>query len=1061
MYVLTWEGLGQEFERDLLAQSESASEEETKYQRILETIKSELQLKFTDPNDPGLYRRRLRLRELFKAAPPSKAQALYDQLQRKDDPLAQLFHYRLATATRNEMLGILSQIISAPRPQAPRPTLPPAPQPTPSTETIPFGLTVVDENDKNLSGEKYVIYQNGKKVEEGVLNNGQAFFTKINKSKPFKFEVEGRVCAITEGAVLLTDEPGVEYGGTFFDWSIADDQREAKANTFWKEYGRERFKRPDGPSSFWQHDHITRRSIQIRKKYLNEIPKRAVVIKAIPVQIRVGPLVRYTSHDTAVIWVELETPGLVRVIYKRSHSQSGYEGIAHSATVRVGGRHYAAVSISGLSEDTTYNYTLELAPLPAEGRIPVEESDFTKVFPQLSKPILDNTKKQLRVCSVDNNEWLSFCTLRQRYDQYLRFAYGSCQNLSKPGPDALEAFGIALDKTPRHNWPSFLLLCGDQIYADDIATEQGQAITKQRFGARNPGPQDRDEISDGAWAGRFAHRFLGVSVKKIQAEAKTINTFRNQLDQLQKQINQTRSIESARKMAKLSDAYHEFMELSALRSPVNGLYVAANAEILPGRFRYLVRNHLLWKIPVDKKDIPILTQFGLRNQDGSRYRSAGGGEIRAADFAEYAYLYEMTWATPKPVRQVLANLPTFMVFDDHEIADDWNFNNNWVEIIHTDKDPWQYWPKTIADGLAAYWIYQGWGNLAPSKWSNDPRTKILLDARSKGIDALVELRKLILKQAVKPPSKLDWHYELPISPLFMVLDLRTKRILDPKDDARSQIMDPGQFRWLQERLERTSQPAAFVVSSVPFLLTELMMIGQELTTKWDLEKMRRDWDIEHWPADMSWVKFRDILQHLTNRRRKDPNFPLKTIVALSGDVHFSYNMLGYLTQTVPKEMRYKFHSRIAHDTGRGTFLGEPKVALFPELLNLVCSGLRNRPDERKKRNIERANRASSNRFSFRGMEIIRGGFEQRKEAVVTDYNIALVEVWFVEEPKRSGKLQFVLQEDYFMVGSSKEMKSAGKFIYETTDQFDLYKPPSTWGLSRLTEPPQLNSHANI
>jgi hypothetical protein len=45
--------------------------------------------------------------------PPSKAKDLYDQLQRRDDPLGQLFRYRLATATRNELLDILSKKPSA------------------------------------------------------------------------------------------------------------------------------------------------------------------------------------------------------------------------------------------------------------------------------------------------------------------------------------------------------------------------------------------------------------------------------------------------------------------------------------------------------------------------------------------------------------------------------------------------------------------------------------------------------------------------------------------------------------------------------------------------------------------------------------------------------------------------------------------------------------------------------------------------------------------------------------------------------------------------------------
>jgi len=32
----------------------------------------------------------------------------------------------------------------------------------------------------------------------------------------------GRVCSIKEGAVLIADDPGIQYGGTVVDWSEAD-----------------------------------------------------------------------------------------------------------------------------------------------------------------------------------------------------------------------------------------------------------------------------------------------------------------------------------------------------------------------------------------------------------------------------------------------------------------------------------------------------------------------------------------------------------------------------------------------------------------------------------------------------------------------------------------------------------------------------------------------------------------------------------------------------------------------------------------------------------------------
>lgn len=79
---------------------------------IVERIRQELNLQFVNPNHPGLHERRLRLRNLFKSVPASRAKELHARLgtSRTPDSLSQLFHGRLATETRNELLTILAAI---------------------------------------------------------------------------------------------------------------------------------------------------------------------------------------------------------------------------------------------------------------------------------------------------------------------------------------------------------------------------------------------------------------------------------------------------------------------------------------------------------------------------------------------------------------------------------------------------------------------------------------------------------------------------------------------------------------------------------------------------------------------------------------------------------------------------------------------------------------------------------------------------------------------------------------------------------------------------------------
>jgi len=52
------------------------------------------------------------------------------------------------------------------------------------------------------------------------------------------------------------------------------------------------------------------------------------------------------------------------------------------------------------------------------------------------------------------------------------------------------------------------------------------------------------------------------------------------------------------------------------------------------------------------------------------------GEV-VADFEEYARLYQDAWGDPA-IRWLLSTVPSAMIFDDHEVGDDWNVSAAWV-----------------------------------------------------------------------------------------------------------------------------------------------------------------------------------------------------------------------------------------------------------------------------------------------------------------------------------------------------------------------------------------------
>jgi hypothetical protein len=873
-------------------------------------------------------------------------------------------------------------------------------------------LVVVDERLQPLRAGEYAFHQ-GEQREHGQLDaNGRASFGAVDPSRPFVFEVRDRVCVIRTGACFDPDDPKIEYGGTWFDWTLVRDDKRADTD-FWPIYHREMdlVVRP-GIDRFAQHEHITRRPIRIARPFLARLGE--VRIRATPVQVRVGPFVRYTDHERATIWLETETPAMVHVRCRRAGAAA--ESSRYAATVRVGGRHFAAVELDGLAADAFHEYTFELAPLPASGAIPVAQQDLAAAFPELTPAVDRAMDEQVAAASLDQHGWLTFRTLRRVYDDGLRFATGSCRMYpgdqhdgKSSGPDMLHGLGDWLRATPKDKWPHFSFFCGDQIYSDEMGDDHGRMLISGRFAARIPGPADpaaagRERLVDGAWAGRFAHRFapyVEPGVKQVEAvrsglaqldriharypDIKGIYLEYPDADPRERLKWRHRMLEGRRRntgATREASDERDAREAVALLPVVDRLQISSEPfrafvshweagfgialRRNPTANRYLCRNLLLWSIPDFEHQLPTVAEHGsttvVRAPDQHGHPSANGGK-HAADFAEYAYLYERSWTSSRSVRVLLAQVPTFLMFDDHELTDDWNFDVSWVRMLHNPKDDLRMWPKTLTDALAAYWVYQGWGNKAPSQWKNDPRAAALADAQRDGIDALPRLRTCIHDACFRnAPSQdasaayqsglgLEWHYRLPFDPPFLVPDCRSRRRMVPADEKlrvidhhvsanapKSQTIDDAQIAWLREILvdRWRGGPVAFIATSTPLLMQKKvmrMMVAPEIAARaWAggtdvasilavvgdstalgtgsdalLHLFRRRKDLEHAIRDKTW---RDLWALADAMRRA--NSPVKTLVVVSGDVHHNYSMTANLPGA-----------------------GRPR----PELLQITCSGL--------------------------------------------------------------------------------------------------------------------------
>ncbi len=78
------------------------------------------------------------------------------------------------------------------------------------------------------------------------------------------------------------------------------------------------------------------------------------------------------------------------------------------------------------------------------------------------------------------------------------------------------------------------------------------------------------------------------------------------------------------------------------------------------------------------------------------------------DFEEYTWLYHESWQDPL-IRWLFSTVSLSMVWDDHDMSDDWNISRSW----HDEMDGKHWWHERAVGGIMSYWIYQHIGNLSP------------------------------------------------------------------------------------------------------------------------------------------------------------------------------------------------------------------------------------------------------------------------------------------------------------------------------------------------------------
>jgi len=256
-------------------------------------------------------------------------------------------------------------------------------------------------------------------------------------------------------------------------------------------------------------------------------------------------------------------------------------------------------------------------------------------------------------------------------------------------------------------------------------------------------------------------------------------------------------------------------------------------------------------------------------------------------FAEYERLYRHSWGDPE-FRWLMSTVPTAMIFDDHDIRDDWNTSASWRADMK--QKPW--WRDRIRAGLASYWVYQHLGNMSPAELADDEDYQRLVAIAGDTWPHLVDLADRADEEVdCNKGIRFSYRWDFGRSRLIMI-DSRNGRILDSGDRM---MIGEREFKWLEtqaaDRIDELDH--LMLASSVPWLMPpaigDLEAVNERNADRPGLrgrlaEKTRRAVDFEHWPAfRKSFVRLAEMIARVANH----PNGPT-TVSVLSGDVHHSY-----------------------------------------------------------------------------------------------------------------------------------------------------------------------------
>lgn len=398
--------------------------------------------------------------------------------------------------------------------------------------------------------------------------------------------------------------------------------------------------------------------------------------------------------------------------------------------------------------------------------------------------------------------------------------HGSCRRPHHTAQDGLarvdKEIQAHLDRPSKR--AALLLHTGDQVYVDDVA---GPMLTSIHA------------LID----------VLGLFDETLPDEQL------NQLDDLIRHPNGYYSRQSLLPDTKANEALTEKF-FGGVKKPIftsahAGNHLVTAAEVFA---MYL----LCWS-PTPWRLINVEQPSQLNEEQANRFRD------------EKAALDGFVKTLPQAAR-AMAHSINYMMFDDHDVTDDWNLSAAWELTAY--QHPFS--KRIVGNALWGYLIFQGWGNqptvLQPLIDESNALLKQPLveqaDAQDELIDQLLDWEQ--------------WQFALNTKPKVLILDTRTRRWRSERSIRKpSGLMDWESLMEMQHEI--MDEEAVILVSPAPIFGVKLIEAIQTVFTAIGKPLVV---DAENWMAHRGAA---NTLLNIFSHKRTPQKFTI-----LSGDVHYSF-----------------------------------------------------------------------------------------------------------------------------------------------------------------------------